>query len=98
MKLKPDKFDFALIISLIVGISNGIVVNLKKPLLMNTIVIFPLIGGVVHSIVSGNILHCFDDVVESLVYFGFLCFVFILGISIIPMLITGIVLNFIMTP
>jgi len=98
MRLKPDKFDFALIISLIVGISNGIVVNLKKPLLMDTIVIFPLIGGIVHSIVSGNILHFFNDVVESLVHFVFLCFVFILGISIIPMLITGIVLNFITTP
>lgn len=97
MKLKPDKFYFALIISLVVGISNGIIVNLNKPLLLDTIIIFPLIGGVVHSIVTGGILHFFDDVIESLVYFGFLCFVFILGISIIPMLITGILLNVILS-
>lgn len=90
---KPDKFNLALIISVIVGLCNGIVVNTNKPLLMDTIVIFPFLGGVLHSIITGNIFHFFDDVIQSIVYFLFLCFVYILGISIIPMLLTGIILH-----
>ncbi len=96
MKYRPDEFkiSFVLVIALIVGVSNGIIVNINKPILGETIILLPIAGGVVYSIITGEIKRIFEDVIEAIVGFMFLSLVFILGLSIIPMIITGLLIRF----
>lgn len=93
MKQNIDKSSSIITIGIIIGIFNGIVVNIDKSFYFNTVEILPILGVVVYSVITGYIYRVFDDILISILYFVEF-YVHILIISVIPMVFVGLGLHF----
>jgi hypothetical protein len=91
---KPERdFNFTLMIwiGVTIGIINGVIVNTNKEILQYSVAFLPLAGGLLYSIINGDIADLFQDFVGSIVSFFFLSWVGILFVSILTMLPVGLI-------
>lgn len=90
-----DEETIILILGVIIGIANGIIVNINKPILAETVFFFSLSGGLIYQIATGKIMNYFQDAVEAIFELFFVGLVDILVVSIFPMIITGLLIKLI---